>query len=331
MRLMTRRTALTLATLAAPSIAGAPFASAQPASWRPDRPLRLIVGFAPGGTADLVARLAAVEMAKSLGQNVVVENRAGASGNLATQAVMAAPADGMTMALAGLQLATNPGLIAQLGYDPARDLQMVGQLTALPVVVMASARSGITTIEEAIARARGPGVTIGTAGVGTSSHLGAELLFRTVGGRFEGVQYRGGAPAFQALMSGDVEMMFDLVASYQPPAVAEGRVRMLGVMQGERAEGLPDVRSFGEAGLPEATQMRSWQGICVRTGAPPAALAALHAATVAAVQSNDFSSRIKALSIAPVSSPSPAAFDTLYRAELQRWTTLIRDAGITVQ
>jgi tripartite-type tricarboxylate transporter receptor subunit TctC len=322
----TRRLLLgtTLAGLAAPRAVRAQ-------AWKPDRPLRLVVGFAPGGTADLVARLAAAEMGKVLGQNVVVENRVGASGNIATQAVVQAPADGHTMALAGLQLVTNPGLIAQLGYDPAKDLQMCGQLTALPVVVMASARSGITTIEEAIARAKGPGVTIGTAGVGTSSHLGAELLFRTVGGRFEGVQYRGGAPAFQALLSGDTEMMFDLVASYQAPAAAEGRVRILGVMQQDRAEGMPDVRSFGEAGLPAAAQMRSWQGICVRAGAPAGAVAALHAATVAAVSAPAFSERVRALSIAPVASESPAAFDALYRAELLRWTTLIREAGITVQ
>lgn len=325
MRGITRRHALALGAvgLGLPGIARAQ-------SW-PDRPLRLVVGFAPGGTADLVARLAAAEMGRALRQNVVVENRPGASGNIATQAVVQAPADGLTLALAGLQLVTNPGLIPQLGYDPARDLAMVGQLTALPVVVMASARSGITSIEEAVTRARGPGVTIGTAGVGTSSHLGAELLFRTIGGRFEAVQYRGGAPAFQALMTGDTEMMFDLVASYQAPAVAEGRIRMLGVMQQARTEGLPEVRSFGEAGLPPAAMMRSWQGICVKAGAPPAALAALHAATQATVRSPDFQARLKALAIEPVESPDPASFDALYRAELTRWTTLIREAGITVQ
>jgi len=326
MRTFTRRAAIG-AALALPAAARA---QGPAGTWAPDRPLRLIVGFAPGGTADLVARMAAAEMGKALGQNVVVENRAGASGNIATQAMVQAPADGMTMALAGLQLVTNPGLIAQLGYDPARDLQMVGQLTALPVVVMASARSGIRTIGEAVERARSRGVMIGTAGVGTSSHLGAELLFRTVGGRFEGVQYRGGAPAFQALLAGDVEMMFDLVAGYQAPAAAEGKVRLLGVMQERRAEGMPEVPSFGEAGLPAAAMMRSWQGICIRSGAPPAALAALHRATVAAVRSPEMSGRLRALSVEPVESADPAAFDALYRAELGRWTTLIRDAGITV-
>ncbi len=322
MRHLTRRAALGAAL-------ALPFA-ARAQGWVPERPLRLIVGFAPGGSADLVARLAAAEMGKALGQNVVVENRAGASGNLATQALVQAPADGLTLGFAGLQLVTNPGLIPQLGYDPARDLQMVGQLTALPVVVMASMRSGIRTMAEAVQRARAGGVTLGTAGVGTSSHLGAELLFRTVGGRFEPVQYRGGAPAFQALLSGEVEMMFDIAAGYQAPAAADGRIRLLGVMQERRAEGLPDTPSFAEAGLPPEAMMRSWQGICVRSGTPAAALAAIHRATVAAVRSPDVAARLRQLSIEPTESADPAAFDALYREELRRWTTLIREAGITV-
>ncbi|WP_431280881.1 Bug family tripartite tricarboxylate transporter substrate binding protein [Humitalea sp. 24SJ18S-53] len=295
-------------------------------------PLRLIVGFAPGGTADVVARLAAAEMGRTLGRTVVVENRSGASGNLATLALLQQPADGTTMAMAGLQLVTNPGLIGQLGYDPRTDLEMVGQLTALPVVVMASARSGITTMAEAIARAgAGDGIRIATAGLGTSSYLGAELMFRALGGRFEAVQYRGGAPAFQALMTGDVEMMFDLVAAYQAPAAAEGRIRMLGVMQAARTPGLPDVPSFGELGLPPAAMMRSWQGICVRASTPPVVVAALHAATRVAVQAPEFQQRMANLAIEATASPDPAAFQKFYMAELQRWTGLIHDAGIRAQ
>jgi len=308
-------------------------AQAQPA-FRFQRPLRLIVGFAPGGTADAVARLAAVEMGRVLGQNVVVENRSGASGNLATQAVVQAPADGYTLALAGLQLVTNPGLISNLGYNPATDLVMAGQLTALPVVVMASAASGITTLAQAIERARATGnnsIRIAAAGAGTSSHLGAELLFRAAAGQFEAVQYRGGAPAFQALMTGDVEMMFDLVAAYQAPAVAEGRVRMLGVMQQTRTPSLPDVPSFGELGLPQAAMMRSWQGICVRAGAPPGAVTALHAATIATTRAPDFVQRLSNLGIEPTASADPAAFQAFYLEELRRWTGLIRDAGIAAQ
>lgn len=308
-------------------------ASAQP-TVRFERPLRLVVGFAPGGVADAVARLAAAEMGRVLGQTVVVENRSGASGNIATQVVMQAPADGYTLALAGLQLVTNPGLITHLGYDPQADLAMAGQLTALPVVVMASAASGIRTLSDALDRSRQAGdnvIRIASAGTGTSSHLGGELLFRAVGGRFEAVQYRGGAPAFQALMTGDVEMMFDLVAGYQAPAVAEGRVRMLGVMQQVRAPVLPDVPSFGELGLPPQAMMRSWQGICLRTGSPPGAIAALHAATVATTRAPDFVQRMSNLGIEPTASPDPATFQAFYLQELQRWTGLIRQAGIVAQ
>jgi tripartite-type tricarboxylate transporter receptor subunit TctC len=211
---------------------------------------------------------------------------------------------------------------------------MAGQLTALPVVVMASAASRITTMAEAIQRARAGGnstIRIAAAGSGTSSHLGAELLFRAVGGQFEAVQYRGGAPAFQALMTGDVEMMFDLIAAYQPPAVAEGRVRMLGVMQQTRTPGLPDVPSFGELGLPPAAMMRSWQGICVRAGAPAGAIAALHAATVATTRAPEFVQRLSNLGIEPTASADPAAFQAFYLEELRRWTSLIREAGITGQ
>jgi tripartite-type tricarboxylate transporter receptor subunit TctC len=322
---LTRRAALGAAL-------AVPFAArAQPGGWVPDRPLRLIVGFAPGGSADVVARVAAVELAKAIGQQVVVENRTGASGNLATQAVVAAPADGLTLGFAGLQLVTNPALVARLGYDPA-ELQMVGQLTALPVLVMASVRSGITTLEGAIARSRaGEGLNIGTAGVGTSSHLGAELLFRQVRGRFTAVPFRGGAPAFQALLSGDVDLMFDIGASYQAPAAAEGKVRILGVMQPARAAALPEVPSFGELGLGPEAQMRSWQGLFVRGGTPAPVLATLHRASLAAVRSEEAAARYRAMSMEPTASATPEEFQRFYLAELARWTGLIREAGITAQ
>jgi tripartite-type tricarboxylate transporter receptor subunit TctC len=327
MTMFTRRTALS-AALALPAAARAQSAAQ---GWSPDRPVRLIVGFAPGGSADIVARVAAQELARSLGQQVVVENRTGASGNLATLAVTAAPGDGLTLGFAGLQLVTNPALLPQLGYDPMQ-LQMVGQLTALPVLVMASTKSGITTLAQAIERSRrGEGLNIGTAGVGTSSHLGAELLFREVRGRFTAVPFRGGAPAFQALLSGDVDMMFDIAAGYQAPAAAEGKVRILGVMQQQRAAGLPDVPSFGEQGLGEAAQMRSWQGLFVRAGTPAAALAALHRASAAVAAAPDAAGRFRGMSMEPVASPSPDAFQLFYLSELQRWTTLIREAGITTQ
>jgi tripartite-type tricarboxylate transporter receptor subunit TctC len=317
---MIRRRALALAGLAPVLARPSP---AQP-GWRPDRPLRFIVGFGAGGPSDTISRLVASGMAAALGQPVVVENRAGASGNIGMQAVLQAPADGHTLGFAGIHLATNPALLPSLGYDPLGDVQMVSQFVALPVVVLASAQSGIGSMAELLERARRRPVVCSTAGVGTSSHLGPTLLFRTLGGAFEAIQYRSGAEAFAALLAGDTEAMFDPPAPYHAPAAAQGRVHLLAVMQQARSTALPDVPSFGELGLPEAAQMRSWNGACVRAGTPPAAIAALHAAIVASLDRAETRQRLAALGIEPAPSESPAAAQAYYLSEVERWGRLLR-------
>lgn len=316
---MTRRAALALL----------PFAAGAQAPWRPDRPMRLIAGFAAGGSADFAARLVAAEMARLLGQPIAVENRTGASGNLATQAVVGAAPDGTTIGLAGLQLAVNPALIARPGYDPQRDLQMVSQITAVPARVFASARSGIRTLAELLERSKvGDGPTVACGGYGTSSFIGPEKLFKAVGGRYQPVLFRGGAPAFQAVLSGDCEAMCDIAASYHIPAAQEGRIRLLTVLQAEREPALPDVPAVAELGLPADVQFRSWQGLFVRAGTPAPVLAALHAATVAALRVPDVVRRFAEVGVDAVASESPAAFQDFYLAEERRWTEVIRTAGI---
>ncbi|MCX7685594.1 MAG: tripartite tricarboxylate transporter substrate binding protein [Acetobacteraceae bacterium] len=317
---MIGRRALALAGL----LPFAPFRPRAEAPWRPDRPVRFIVGFGAGGPSDTVSRLVAAGMAASLGQPVVVENRAGASGNIGMQAVLQAPADGHTLGFAGIHLATNPALLPSLGYDPRADVQMVGRFVALPILVLASAQSGIGSIAGLLARARERPVVCSTAGVGTSSHLGPTLLFRTLGGAFEAVQYRSGADAFAALLAGDTEAMFDPPAPYHAPAAAQGRVRLLGVMQNERSAALPEVPSFGELGLPEAAQMRSWNGACVRAGTPAPAVAALHAAILAALGGAELRQRLSALGMEPAPSESPAAAQAHYLSEVERWGRLLR-------
>ncbi|HEY8614101.1 MAG TPA: tripartite tricarboxylate transporter substrate binding protein [Roseomonas sp.] len=291
--------------------------------WKPDRPVRFLLGFAAGGVSDTVVRLVTAEMGRHLGVPVVVDNRPGASGNIATLATLQAPADGHTLGFSGIHLTTNPSLLPSLGYDPRHDLQTVSQFTALPIVVLASAKSGITSMAELITRAKADAVPISTAGVGTSSHLGPELLFRVAGGRFEPVQYRSGAEAFQALMAGDTQAMFDPSASYHAGAAAEGKVRILAVMQERRAAGLPDVPAFGELGLPAAAQMRSWNGAFVRRGTPAEAVEALHAAAVAAIASPAVQGPFRNLGIEPTSSASPAAGQAYYESELARWTEVL--------
>jgi tripartite-type tricarboxylate transporter receptor subunit TctC len=314
----TRRT-----LLLAPALAAVPgLARAQ--AWRPARPIRFFVGFGAGGPSDAIVRLVSQELGPALGGTIVVDNRPGASGNLGTLAALAAPPDGHTLGFAGIHLATNPAMLPQLGYDPRADVRVVSTFTSVPIVVMASAKSGITSVQELVARARQRALQVSSSGVGTSSHLGPTLLFRALGGEFEPVQYRSGAEAFQALVSGDTEAMFDPASPYHGPAAAEGRIRILGVMQEARTPALPQAPSFTELGLPPSAMMRSWQGLFVRAGTPDDAVRALHAGVVAALAAPALRERLTNLGIEPVASPDPDQAQAYYLSEVERWGGLLR-------
>jgi len=322
---MTRRAVL---AAAAASLAGAAVAQTQ----YPTRPLRLLVGFAPGGAADTVARLLAAEMSKSLGQSVVVENKTGASGNIATQGVVAAPADGHTLLFAAINLATNPPLM-KVGYDPDRDLAMVSQITTVPVVALAGANSPLNGLADVVAagKAKPGSLKIGSGGVGTSSHLAAELLSRAAGFAFVHVPYRGGAPAVQALLAGEIDLMFDLMSASLRSNLAAGTIKGLGVMQAEAAPALPNLKSAGAQGIPEAAFIRSWQGVAVRGGTPAAVVERLHGAVAAALKSRDLAEKIGALGSDLQGSASPAEFHAFYKAELVRLTALIQAANLKAE
>ena len=309
----------------------AAFATASAQSY-PDKPITLHVGFAPGGAADSVARVVSEEMSKSLGQRVIVENKAGASGNIATSTVVSNPADGYSLLFAAINLATNPTL-GGVKYNPQTDLTMVSQMTAVPVVMVVPANSKYSSITDVITFAKtSPGSLKGASGgVGTSSHLAMELLSRDQGFKFLHVPYKGGALANQAILSGDVDTMFDLMSGALKGMVEAGRMKPIAVMQDTRVESLPNVKTAKELGLSPATYIRSWQGIAVRSGTPKPIVDKLHAAVVAAVSSPAVIARIKALGSDVVSSPNPAAFQQLYLDELKRWTALITAAGIKAE
>jgi tripartite-type tricarboxylate transporter receptor subunit TctC len=298
----------------------------------PDKPITLYVGFAPGGAADSVARVVAEEMSKTLGQRVVVDNRAGASGNIATTTVIANPADGYSLLFAAINLATNPSL-GGVKYNPQTDLTMVSQMTAVPVVMVVPANSKYASISDVIAFAKSgeSALKAASGGVGTSSHLAMELLARDQGFKFLHVPYKGGALANQAILSGDVDAMFDLMSGALKGMIDAGRMKPIAVMQETRVESLPNVKTAKELGLPPTTYIRSWQGIAVRGGTPRPVVDKLHAAVVAAVSSPTVSARIKALGSDVVSSPKPEAFQQLYLDELKRWTALITAAGIKAE
>jgi tripartite-type tricarboxylate transporter receptor subunit TctC len=322
-----RRRAVTAAALALLGFGAMPAL----AQTFPDRPVTLVVGFSPGGSADTVARALADELTKVLGQTVVIDNKAGASGNIATQTVIGKPADGYSLLFAAINLATNPWL-GGVKYDPMNDLTFVSQITSVPVVMLASNASGFKEPADAekAARAKPGGITAASGGVGTSSHLALELYKRAKDIPVVHAPYRGGAPANVDLMAGRVELMFDLMSGSLKSLVESERVRPLAVMQAERLKSLPNVKSAAELGLPESTHIRSWQGIAVRSGTPADIVQKLNAAVVKAANSPSFKARAEGLGSDVVTS-TPAAFQAYYVTELNRWQALIKAANITVE
>lgn len=299
----------------------------------PDKPLRLVVGFAPGGAADTVARALAEQLGKQLNQTVVVENRSGASGNIATQAFLAAPADGYTLLFAGIQLATNPAMMAA-GYQAEKDIQMITQFNALPVVMLVRADSpwkSIGDVTGAMRAAGAGGLSFASGGIGTSSHLAAELLSRVSGAPYTHVPFRGGAPATQALIAGDVQVMFDLMSASLKGMIDAKKVRPIAVMQGTRASGLPDVPSAGEQGLKPEGFIRTWQGVAVKAGTPPEIVGRLSEAVQVAVRGPAMSERFAQLGMETVLSASPAEAQAFYLAELAKWSALIKAANIKAE
>lgn len=324
-----RRSALRTSLLALATLAGLATVTAQA---YPDKPVTLYVGFAAGGSADTVARALADELSKTLGQRVIVENRPGASANIASAAVLAAPADGHSLLFAGLTLATNPPLIG-VKYDPLTALTMVTQITSVPVLMVTSSKTAIKSPADIfqLTKKTPGGLKVGSGGLGTSSHLAPELFFQSQKLPYLHVPYRGGAPANVAMLGGEVDLMFDLMSGTLRGFVEAGQARALAVMQDTRIETMPDVKSAKEWGLPPSTFMRSWQGIAVKSGTPEAVVATIHKAVLDATATPGFRARVSQLGSEVVTSKTPAEFDALYRSELKRWDALIKAAGIKVE
>ncbi|MBL0727216.1 tripartite tricarboxylate transporter substrate binding protein [Piscinibacter sp. HJYY11] len=320
------RNKLALALTAAALGVTAPLAKADT---YPSKPVTLLIGFAPGGAADTVARVLAEEMSKTLGQRVIVENRAGAGGNVATLALVNGQADGYTLLFAAINLATNPALM-NTKYDPDKDLAMVSQITSVPVIMLAPGESSLKSPADVVRQAAtsNGGFKIGSGGNGTSSHLAAELFMRSHKLEFIHAPYRGGAPANMALMAGEIQLMFDLMSGSLKSTVDSGRIRPLAVMQESRITAMPNLPSAKELGLSPSTFIRSWQGIAVKGGTPPEIVNKLHASVTAALKTPAFKDKVEALGSEVVGSKTPAAFQEHYKKELARWTALIKAANI---
>lgn len=309
-------------TLAIGSLA----AGAQP---YPARPVKLVVGFAPGGAADTVARAMSDAMGKALGQTVVVDNKPGAGSSLAAEQVAKAAPDGYTVLIASpSSISVNPALNPKLGYKFS-DLQPVLKITSSPLVIAAHPGSGIGSVKDLIAAAKkAPGsINYATSGTGSAPHLGAALFSQVAGVQLFHVPFKGGAPAVQSVVAGDTQVTFGT-----PPSVLSlvqaGRLRGLGVSTRERSPLVPDLPGMAEAGLPEYA-IDFWYGLFVPAGTPADITRKLFDAASAAMRLPAVRQALMRDGTDVALSPSTEHFSAFLAQDNAFWTQLVKDAGVS--
>ncbi|TWO64990.1 tripartite tricarboxylate transporter substrate binding protein [Caenimonas sedimenti] len=303
---------------------------AQPAPY-PSKPVRLVIGFAPGGAADYVARAMSDAFGKALGQTVVVDNKPGNGSSVAAELVAKAPADGYTLLIASpSSISVNPALNPKLGYTPA-ELAPVTKMTTSPLVLAVNPATGIRTVAELIAAAKkDPGkLNYSTSGNGSAPHLGAALFTMLTGAQMTHVPYRGGAPAIQSVMAGDTQVTFGTSPSVLPQ-VSGGRLRAIAVSTTERSPLVPDLPGMKEAGLPEYN-LEFWYGMFVPAGTPPAVVKKIYDATIAAMQQPSVKAALAREGTEVSISPGPEQFKSFLTEDSKFWVNLVKSANVKVE
>ena len=264
---MKKSIALSFAVGLASLFALAASASAQPQSW-PSKPLRIVVGFPPGASADVAARLVAAKMSESLGQSVLIENKPGAGSNIATESVVRAPADGYTLLLGTIANTINASLSKNLPFDFGRDLAPVASLASLPNLLVVTPSLGVATVQELVAAAkRKPGeILYGSSGNGTGPHLSGELFNLMAGVKLTHVPYKGSPQAMTDLLGGRVQAMF-APASTALPHIKAGTLKVLAVSSAKRTGSSPELPTIAESGLP-GFETSVWFGLLAPAGTP---------------------------------------------------------------
>jgi tripartite-type tricarboxylate transporter receptor subunit TctC len=324
--MFSRRATLGLAAGLAPSTLGIA-AAARAQSAFPERPVRLVVPFPPGGLTDTMARLVAERLGHGWGRAVLVENRAGGNALIGADAVAKSPPDGYTMLAATLTLAVNVTLFPNAPYDFVRDLAPVALLGSLPLIVVVNPSSPARSLDELVALARTRPLNSASSGNGTPPHLGLELLRRSsgLGGQLTHVPYRGGAPATTDLVAGNVDMMVGNL-----PEVLEhvrgGRLRALALCAAARHPLLPDVPTTAEAGMPQLV-LGNWVALMVPAATPAAVRTTLEAATLAAIRDPELVRRGEAGGF-EILGWDTARTQRHLAQEVQRWAAVIAEAGI---
>jgi tripartite-type tricarboxylate transporter receptor subunit TctC len=306
------------------ALAAASAALAQPF---PAKPIKILVGFAPGGAMDIVARTVGQKVSESVRQPVVVDNKPGAGSNIAIRALIDSPADGYTVMLVANGLAANPALYQPAPFDPERDVTPVALVARLPVVIAANASSELSSLARLVeaAKARPATVAYATPGSGSTPHLAVELFARAAGISLAHVPYKGGAPAITDVLSGQLPLVA-VNAVEVLPHVKAGKLRVLAALSAERVSTLPDTPTIAESGY-AGFEASVWHAFIAPRGTPPAVVGALNAEIRKALAAPEVKERLAGLG-AEVSSGPPEQLGAMVRAERERYGKLIRDAKI---
>ena len=299
---------------------------AQPAY--PTKPIRLIVPFAAGGTTSILARLLADRMSQSIGQPIVVDNRPGAGGNVGMDLVAKAEPDGYTILMGPIGLAINPALYSKMPFDPLKDLAPIGLYGGVPNLLVVNPSVPATNLAEFIAYAKSnPGkLNYASNGNGTSSHLAAEMLKSAAGLNIVHVPYKGGAPAMQDLIGGQVTMLFDQMPAVLPQ-VKSGRVRVLGVSSIKHSAAAPDIPPIADT-LP-GFDMLVWFGLLAPQGTLSAIIGKLNGEMVKALNEPAFQAQLVGMGVTPMPG-SPETFSRYLQSETTRWAKVVKDAGARI-
>jgi tripartite-type tricarboxylate transporter receptor subunit TctC len=300
----------------------------------PNKPIHLIAAAAPGGSIDILARVLSPRLSASLGQPIVVENRAGGAGSIAAAAVASAPKDGYTLMLSASQMvaqaaAFTAGSTAKLAYDPIRDFSPVALIGYGPIVLGVSSTFPATSVDELIALVRAnPGKhSFSSCGNGTPQHLAGELFNISAKIDLAHVPYRGCAPAMTDAVTGAVPVFFTVINNALP-FVKSGKVRLLGVATPKRLPSFPDLPTIAESGLP-GFDASPWFGVLAPVGVPDELVARLNAAVNAAVSAPDVNEKLHAMMMEPATL-TPEQFSKVMRDELALWTRVVREAKIKI-
>jgi len=304
----------------------------QPAAWSaeayPAKPIRLIVGFAPGGANDLVARAVAARLGPRLGQQVVVENRAGAGGNIGTELVARAAPDGYTLLLASVaSFAMSPALLGKVPFDPINDFAPVAQAALVSSLLSAHPSLPARSLKQFVALAKqAPGkVNYATPGAGSIAHLSAELFWHTAGVKLNHIPYKGGGPAVVDAMAGHVESIFSLIST-QTPHVRAGKLHALVVSSAKRSAALPQVPTIAESGYP-GFEASGWLGLVFPAKTPRAIVDRVYKETAAVLNLREVQTQLEDLGL-DAEVRDPGAFHARIKSDYLKWGKLAREAGI---